>query len=151
MTTIGNLLGNKADELAKKFLAIGDVHIIQMGKKDGITPKEGNLRNKFFIILGFDNNGNIIGGVVINSSINYNLPDNVTDYLMPISKKQFPFLEHDSFVNCSRLKTVSKEKFSRETYRGRVEDEETINLIIGTVCESPYVNKYQLKEFGIIK
>ena len=95
MTNLGDLLGNMADKLAQDNLNVGDVHLLNLDQKNGITPKAGDAtRNKFFIILGFDNEGNVIGGLVINSNINYNLPATVTDYQLPVTVEQFSFLEH---------------------------------------------------------
>lgn len=92
MTNLGDLLGNMADKLAQDNLNVGDVHLLNLDQKNGITPKAGDAaRNKFFIILGFDNEGNVIGGLVINSNINYNLPATVTDYQLPVTVEQFPF------------------------------------------------------------
>lgn len=116
MTKIGDLLMDFADEFAQDNIKIGDVHMLVLDKSNGITPKDGKeTRNKFFIVLGFDKDGNVIGGLVINSHINYKLPSSVTDYQLPISVKQCPFLEHNSFVNCSRLITANKNKFGRTT------------------------------------
>lgn len=56
-------------------IKIGDVFRITMNKANGITPKPGdNSRDKFFVVLGFDENGNVYGGVIFNSYININLP-----------------------------------------------------------------------------
>ena len=122
-----------------------------LGLFNGITPKAGDAtRNKFFIILGFDNEGNVIGGLVINSNINYNLPTTVTDYQLPVTVEQFSFLEHNSFINCSRIIVAKRSKFNKSTYRGEISDMEMIELIINTVKENPTVNKKQLREFGII-
>lgn len=151
MTSIGDLIGNLADEIAQDAISVGDVHKIVFDESNGITPKDGETtREKFFIVLGFDRSGNIIGGIVINSNINYNLPSSVTDYQMPVSKAQLPFLHHNSFVNCSRLIVAAREKFSRETYRGAIDDNELLASIIETVKESPTVNKKRLREFGLI-
>ena len=61
MTNLGDLLGNMADKLAQDNLNVGDVHLLNLDQKNGITPKAGDAtRNKFFIILGFDNEGNVI-------------------------------------------------------------------------------------------
>lgn len=88
-------------------LNIGDVHYVEMDESNGITPRDGyNTRRKYFIILGFDNRGNAIGGVVINSKINTRMGYLFTDYLMPISVSQCSCLRHNSFVNCTKLKTV---------------------------------------------
>lgn len=86
MTKLGELLGARADRLAQDSLNVGDVHFLNLDSSNGITPKAGDTtRNKFFIILGFDNEGNVIGGLVINSNINYNLPTSVTDYQLPVT------------------------------------------------------------------
>lgn len=152
MTTIGNLIGNKADSLVRSTLSIGDVHLLPLGREESITAKDGaSFRNKFLVILGFDNQGNAVGGVVINSNINNNLPSSITDYLMPVTVNQCPFLQYNSFVNCSHLIVVKKEKFNSNTYKGSIKDKEIMDMIIGTLCESPYANKQQLLEFGIIQ
>lgn len=152
MTNIGDLLGDNADTLARNAIGVGDVHILPLGENEGVTPKGGHSeREKFFIVLGFDADGNVIGGIVINSSINYNLPTSVTDYMMKVTARELPFLSRDSFINCSSLKTVRKDKFNRSTWRGKIDSASLMELIIGTVIESPYTNKQQLMEFGILK
>ena len=151
MTNFGDLLGDLADELTQNSINIGDVHLLNLDQNNGITPKSGDTtRNKFFIVLGFDNDGNVIGGLVINSKINYKLPPSVTDYQLPVSVQQFPFLEHNSFINCSKIIVAKRSKFNKTTYRGEISDTEMMQLIINTVKESPPVNKMQLKEFGIV-
>ena len=151
MTNFGDLLGDMADKLTQDSINIGDVHLLNLNPNNGITPKNGEAtRNKFFIVLGFDNEGNVIGGLVINSKINYNLPSTVTDYQLPVTVEQFPFLEHNSFINCSRIIVAKRSKFNKNTYRGETSATEMMELIINTVKESPTVNKMQLKEFGII-
>ncbi len=152
MTSIGNLLGDKADKIVQESIKAGDIHLLRnLDKSNGITPKKGDkARDKFFVVLGFDEEGNVIGGLVINSNVNYNLPSYITDYLMPVTTKQLPFLNYDSFIDCSKIITANRSKFTKDTYRGTVPDEEMFNLIISTVKESPTVNKKQLSEFGIV-
>lgn len=152
MTAIGDLLGEQADKIIRDSISVGDIHLLPLNQKEGITPKDGqSYRNKFFIVLGFDTDGNIIGGIVINSNINQRLSTAITDYLMPVTKEELPFLEYDSFVNCSHLVLVRREKFNRNTFKGRIDNTELLKLIVGTVMESPYINKQQLKEYGIMK
>lgn len=99
MTSIGDLLGDAANELLQSNINIGDVHLLNLDRTNGITPKNGDAtRNKFFIVLGFDNEGNVIGGLVINSKINYNLPSTVTDYQLPIAVEQCSFLQHNLYL-----------------------------------------------------
>lgn len=152
MTTLGEMLGNKADSLIRRIISVGDVHKLPLIPIEGITPKDGkSYRDKYFIVLGFDHVGNAIGGVVINSNINNNLPSIITDYMLKIKVSQCSFLKHDSFVNCSHLIIVSKDKFNRNTFVGSIEENSLINSIIGAVTESPTVSKHLLKEFGLIK
>lgn len=151
MTKIGDLIGDFADKFAQDNIKKGDVHMLVLDKNNGITPKDGKeTRNKFFVVLGFDKDGNVIGGLVINSNINYKLPSIITDYQLPISVKQCPFLEHNSFVNCSRLITANRDKFGINTYRGEITDSELMEQIVNTVRESPTANKKMLRDFGIM-
>lgn len=133
------------------MIKIGDVFSIQMDESNGITPKDGYpTRRKFFVVLGFDNEGYVYGGVVINSHVNYNLPDNIIDYQMPIKASKYSFLRYDSFVNCSKLKVATVEAISSSKLLGSIKSED-LNLIIGTVCESPNESKIQLRRFGLLK
>ena len=94
--------------------------------------------------------GNVIGGLVINSNINYNLPSSVTDYHLPLKVEQCPFLKHNSFVNCSKIIVASKTKFTKKAYRGEISDSELMGLIVNTVKDCPTMNAKQLKIFGLI-
>ena len=42
MTNLGDLLGNMADKLAQDNLNVGDVHLLNLDQKNGITPKAGD-------------------------------------------------------------------------------------------------------------
>jgi hypothetical protein len=128
----------------------GDTFRIKMDQSNGIVPKKGDTsRNKFFVVLGQDGQGNIYGGVIINSNINKNLSYEQTLLLMPLKSSEYSFLEHDSFVDCASLKTVKKEEFASWQYKGRIKDDD-VELIVGTISESQYETKAKLKMFGII-
>lgn len=152
MTNIGDVIGELGDRLTQDNIKVGDVYMLTLNENDGITPKNGeNTRNKFFVVLGFDENGDVIGGLVINSKINRNLPDIITYYYFPVTTRQCPFLSHDSFVNCTNLIRAKREKFNRTAYRGTIDNKsELMSQIIETVKESPTINKQMLKDVGII-
>lgn len=91
------------DEAVSDEVRLGDVYKIELSRADGIIPKNGyDTRDKFFVVLGFDEQGNVYGGILFNSKINQNLPTLIKDYHMPISAKAYPFLLHDSFLNCTK-------------------------------------------------
>lgn len=150
MTKLFDILDeNSAKNIAKKSIKIGNVYRIKMDGQNGIKPKSGaSSRNKFFIVLGFDNEGNAYGGVIINSNINPNIPQTMKDWHMPIKCSKYGFLEHDSFVDCSKLKTANIDKFGKWQFLG-IFSLEDVNLIIETVRESPNETKEHLAMFGL--
>lgn len=78
------------------------------------------------------------------------MPTSVTDYQLHVTVEQLSFLEHNSFINCSRIIVAKRSKFNKNTYRGAISDAEMMKQIINTVKESPTISKKQLREFGII-
>lgn len=136
-------------KLATHTVKVGDVYEITMTEANGIKPKAGDSsRDKYFIVLGFDSNGVAYGGVIINSQINKNLPAHIKMYHMPIKKSKYPFLRYDSFVDCVRLKIAHPQKFNEWNYLGEV-DEYDVDLIIGTIKESPAESIEHLSQFGL--
>lgn len=150
MTKLFDLLNNDSiKSITQKSIEIGNVYRIQMDKSNGITPKPGDTsRNKFFVVLGFDEEGNIYGGVIINSNINQRVPDSVKDWQMPIKQSKYKFLDYDSFVDCSKLKCTSIDKFGKWQFLGTIINED-IELIIGTIKESPNETPEHLALFGL--
>ena len=150
MTKLFDLLNNDSiKSITQKSIEIGNVYRIQMDKSNGITPKPGDTsRNKFFVVLGFDEEGNIYGGVIINSNINQRVPDSVKDWQMPIKQSRYKFLDYDSFVDCSKLKCTSIDKFGKWQFIGTILQED-IELIIGTIKESPNETPEHLALFGL--
>lgn len=150
MTKLFDLLDDDSiKDIAQNTIKVGDVFRIKMNQKNGIIPKKGDeSRNKFFIVLGFDSEGNIYGGVIINSNINQHIPQAIKDWQMPIKCSKYAFLEHDSFVDCSKLKCASADKFSTWKYLGSVESED-VEIILGTIKESPNETQEHLAMFGL--
>lgn len=150
MTKLFDLLNNDSiKSITQKSIEIGNVYRIQMDKSNGIIPKPGDTsRNKFFVVLGFDEEGNIYGGVIINSNINQRVPDSVKDWQMPIKQSKYKFLDYDSFVDCSKLKCTSIDKFGKWQFIGTILQKD-IELIIGTIKESPNETPEHLALFGL--
>ena len=150
MTKLFDLLNNDSiKSITQKSIEIGNVYRIQMDKSNGITPKPGDTsRNKFFVVLGFDEEGNIYGGVIINSNINQRVPDSVKDWQMPIKQSKYKFLDYDSFVDCSKLKCTSIDKFGKWQFIGTILQDD-IKLIIGTIKERPNETPEHLALLGL--
>lgn len=135
--------------LARQFINIGNVYRIKMNEKNGIKPKPGdNSRNKYFIVLGIDHEGIVYGGVIINSKINPHIPMSIKKYHVPIECSRYSFLDHDSFVDCSKLKTTTIEKFGHWQFLGALLEED-VQLITATIQKSPNETNERLIMFGL--
>lgn len=150
MTNFSELLDDDSvKDIARKTVQVGDVYLINMTRKNGIVPKnDDESRNKFFIVLGFDSDGNVYGGVIINSNINRRVPQAVKDWQMPIKCSKYKFLKYDSFVDCSKLKCVDVERFGFWKYLGFLEIDD-VEMIIGAIKESPNESSEHLAVFGL--
>lgn len=138
------------DEAVNDEVRLGDVYKIELSKADGIIPKNGyDTRDKFFVVLGFDEQGNVYGGILFNSKINQNLPTLIKDYHMPISAKAYPFLSHDSFLNCTKIFSVTSTHLWKGEKLGTINTDD-FDLIRSTVCGYPNAVPYELKRFGLI-
>lgn len=73
----------------------GEVFRMHLGDEEDVKGKnpEDDGRNKFFIVLGHDAEGNALGFVLINSEINASLPVKRKDMHYPLYAKAYPFLD----------------------------------------------------------
>lgn len=131
-------------------IKIGDVFRITMNKANSVVPKPGDTsRNKYFVVLGFDDDGNVYGGVIFNSYININLPPFVQAMQHPVKGKDYEFLSHDSYIDCSSIKAVKKNKLLKSSSLGTLNTED-----ISSVCEkikhNSRISKIELKRFGLL-
>lgn len=131
-------------------IKIGDVFRITMNKANGVVPKPGDTsRDKYFVILGFDDDGNVYGGVIFNSYININLPPFVQAMQHPVKGKDYEFLSHDSYIDCSSIKAVKKNKLLKSSSLGTLNTED-----VSSVCEkikhNSRISKIELKRFGLL-
>lgn len=156
MATIGDLLTNaQKGDIIEKSLEIGDVYRMKLTKEEGVISKdpEDDSRNKYFIIIGKDIEGNAIGFVLINSNINPDLSPIIKDLHYPIKSTKYSFLKKNSFVNCAELKTIEKVKFSSlfddSKGKGKI-DQDDIECIIGALQSSILIKPKQLKRFGLL-
>lgn len=132
------------------MLSAGAVHYVAMDKANGIIPKKGdNYRNKYFVILGVDGNGNAFGGVIFNSKVNPKAPLQHQLYHFPIKEHSYSFLSRDSFIDCSTLMTVQVSALSTTTFCGTL-SEEHLDSVLTSVRECRTIPAFKLKRYGII-
>lgn len=138
-------------KLARLSIEVGNIYRIRMDESNGITPKKpgDTYRDKYFVVLGFDSEGNVYGGIVINSQINRHLPPPIAALQIPILRIHYSFLDHDSYLDCASLKAVSPEKFRQWKYLGKLRDIDQ-TIVFDSVKNSPSISKADLKRFGIL-
>ena len=116
MANLKDLLSAKSIEnLAASQAVEGSVFRMHLGKEEGIIGKnpEDNGRNKYFVVLGHDAEGNAIGFVLVDTNINQNLPKKRQDAHYKILAKDNSFLSGvDRYVDCSDFKVISKKRFA---------------------------------------
>lgn len=157
MASIGELISvEQRDKIIELNMHVGDVYRMKLTPQEGIIPKnkDDKDRNKYFIIIGKDDNGNAIGFVLINTHINPGVPQIIKDLHYPLKKDKYSFLENeDRFVDCSKLKEISKVKFNELFMNSKIKDsikEDDMEYIIGALKSSPLIAPNILKRFGII-
>ena len=93
---------------------------------------------KFFVIIGEDND-NYIGLFFINSNINYfNRKQTLFEMQYPLLKRDYEFLDYDSFLCCTEITKLNKKKLSDSfstkisEYKGVLQQEhldDVLNLV----------------------
>lgn len=148
---LGDMIGDSMRlKLMDESISVGDIFLVRLSEKNGITPHKGeSFRFKFIVVLGFDDDSIICGGVVINSKINQNVSELIRRYHFKIYQKDYDFLKHDSFVNCSSLVRIKKESVSESKCVGRL-NESDLECSLESVKECPNIPKALLKQFGLI-
>lgn len=127
----------------------GDVFRITLNQANGIIPKPGDSsRDKYFVVLGFDRDGNVYGGVIFNSYINLKLPPFVQAMQYPIKKDAYDFLSHDSYIDCSSIKVVKKLKLLRSLYLGHLREDD-LDMLYDKISTNSRISKIELRRFGI--
>lgn len=156
MDSIGDMLSKEHKEaLINSVVKRGSVFRMKLTRDEGVIPKnEGDTdRNKYFIILGFDDSGSAIGFVLINTKIHRDLSMDLQRLQYPIYPQKYSFLKKIRYVDCSEIKSIQRDKFnslfSAEKDFGLIDDQD-MELIIECVKNSPVVTPKILKRFGII-
>lgn len=108
---------------------------------------------KFFVVIGEDDN-ELVGFFFINSWVNdfIQRKPEMAKLQFPIAQSDYSFLSHNSFLNCSSLTTIDKDKLSysiasgETTIKGQLTNND-INAILCMVRESKLFSKIEKDTF----
>lgn len=150
------LSGKQKERLVTSSLSEGEVFRMHLGDEENVKGKNSgdDGRNKYFIIIGHDSEGNAIGFVLIDTQINPYLPDKRKDMHYPLPAKKYTFLEGiNRFVDCSDFKIISNKKFTelfgKDSLKGRIQADD-LSYIKTAVAEYEDASPKLLKRFGLI-
>ena len=138
-------------KMESRTVEIGQIYRIKADERNEITPKGGmSFRPKFFVIVGFDDQGNIYGGVVFDSEINRDyISHEFEDFFLPISKSKYPFLSHDSYIDCRKMKPSRLESLLEGDYCGNILEDDFSN-IVKLLKISPMETYVRLCAYGLM-
>lgn len=157
MVNIGELLDNNSQlsDLLLNSVEEGDVYRFRLTPEEGVVPKnEGDVeRNKYFIVVGKDKEGNAFGFVLINTNVNPHLPECRRKLHYLLNASDYEFLNgQDRFVDCSDFKKISKERFSEvfsgDKMKGHI-NENDMAAIKEAICSYENISVKMLKRFGL--
>lgn len=132
----------------------GEIYRLKLTEKEGVKPKNqgDNGRNKYFVVLGTTDDGELIGFVLINSEINQYLPEEVKALHYKIAVKDYPFLEKDSYLCCSELKHIESihffERFQNKAIAVLRDDH--LEIVKNLLAQSPRVSAAAMRTFGLL-
>jgi hypothetical protein len=156
MANLKDLLSAESMENLTSSQAVeGSVFRMHLGVEEGVKGKSpgDDGRNKYFVVLGHDSEGNAIGFVLVDSNINPNLPQKRQNAHYKIMAKDNAFLEGvDRYVDCSDFKVITKKRFyalfGKETSKGTI-DAASLTAIKEMTSNYEDASPKMLKRFGL--
>jgi len=100
-------------QITDASFSTGKVLKMSLTEDDGIILKNKAIqRPKYFVVVGQDIENGLIGSLLINSNVNKNVINTKTllDCQFPLQKKDYDFLQYDSYLDCSELFELDKIK-----------------------------------------
>jgi len=149
--SITDLLGDHLPDKLQHRIEIGNVYRIPLGKEDGlIVPHEHKYLLKYFIVIGFDDDGNIYGGLLISSDQPKGIRRELLLYQYSVKAENNTFLKRDSWINCTHIFPSSQDKLSINNYLGCL-DKESLYYIISAILDenNPVITKKERKKYNI--
>lgn len=156
MANLKDILSSASLENLTSSQAVeGSVFRMHLGVKEGVKGKNSgdDGRNKYFVVLGHDSEGNAIGFVLVDTNINPNLPIKRQKAHYKILAKDNAFLDGvDRYVDCSDFKVISKKRFAelfgKEKAKGTV-DAASLTTIKEMTSNYEDASPKMLKRFGL--
>ena len=136
------------DDFARRNIDVGKTLLVEI-------PDFNISYRKYWIIIAVS--PSYIAGVVVNTEINKNIfwNEQLRELNIPILQKENPFLQYDSFVDCSKIRKCPSEEIQKAITEnpkivvGNITDI-LLKKIHITITNAKTISKKDKKEFGFI-
>lgn len=141
-------------KLASRTVRPGEVYRMELTPNEGVIPKnDGDTsRNKYFVVMGVTEDGDLIGLVLINTEITPHVSQRLRDSHYKLKAEDYPFLQKDRYVCCGELKEITTVNFFKRFRSGAVAtlQPDHLDAIRGVVAMTANVRTKVLEGYGII-
>lgn len=133
-------------------IEVGDIFKIEADEENGITPPLGRLTwYKHFVVMGKSDDGSLFGCVIFDSSINRDyIGPGDDEFFIPVPKGKYNFIDHDSYIECLKLKPATVSKLKKGKAEGRLLPDDLAKAL-ELVKLSPRNGPMVLRMYNIVK
>lgn len=139
-------------QLKSMSIQRGSVFRMELFPKDGVTSKNvGDIsRNKYFVVLGVEQEKILVGSLLINTDINISKIHIIAPYQHCIYPETYDFLaDKFRYVDCYLVKELLYERIMETAeYIGFI-NEEDMSKIVKLTLSSPANKPYILQKYGV--
>lgn len=117
---------NSKKKTALPPIEVGNIYKIEADERNGITPPHGRKTwFKHFVVMGISDDGSLMGCVVFDSEKNReHIEPGYDEFFIPISQGKYSFIDHDSFLECLRLKPATLSNIRHGKAEGRLTEDD---------------------------
>jgi len=143
---------NTKTSASSSEIEVGDIFKIEADEENGISPPFGRLTwYKHFVVMGKSDDGCLFGCVIFDSSINRDYVGPGDDeFFIPVPKGKYSFIDHDSYIECLKLKSATVSKLRKGKAEGRLLPDDLAKAL-ELVKLSPRNGPMVLRMYNIVK
>ena len=107
-------------------IKVGNIYKIEADERNGITPPYGRKTwFKHFAVMGIADDGSLMGCVVFDSEKNReHIEPGYDEFFIPIPQGKYSFIDHDSFLECLKLKPATLSNIRHGKAEGCLTDDD---------------------------
>ena len=112
-------------------IEVGNIYKIEADERNGITPPRGRKTwYKHFAVMGIADDGSLMGCVVFDSKKNRDhVEPGYDEFFIAIAPGKYPFIDHDSCLDCLKLKPATLSNIRHGKAEGRLTEEDLQNAL----------------------